>query len=97
MPNYVQYFGSNVTEDVAESWEEIEISWVEVDGAGWRWVHGLVIHISKYHSLTDIDAFQNTLLCTKDMSKMSLSLKINQDKSVILLPSFRTSERFPFC
>ena len=22
---------------------EVEISWVEVDGAGWRWVHGLPI------------------------------------------------------
>ena len=22
---------------------EVEISWVEVDGAGWRWVRGLVI------------------------------------------------------
>ena len=32
----MQYFGSNIVEGVAESW-------VEVDGAGWRWVHGLVI------------------------------------------------------
>ena len=32
----MQYFGSNIVESVAESW-------VEVDGAGWRWVHGLVI------------------------------------------------------
>ena len=43
--NYVQYFGSNNVEGVAESWVEAEMSWVEVDGAGWRWVHGLVIHI----------------------------------------------------
>ena len=34
----MQYFGSNIVEGVAESW-------VEVDGAGWRWVHGLVIPI----------------------------------------------------
>ena len=37
------------------SWEEVEMSWVELDGAGWswveldvarwRWVHGLVIPI----------------------------------------------------
>ena len=27
LPNYVQYFGSNIVEDVAESW-------VEVDGTG---------------------------------------------------------------
>ena len=26
---------------------EFEISWVEVDGAGWRWVHGLVIPLEK--------------------------------------------------
>ena len=25
------------------SWVEVEMNWVEVDGAGWRWVHGLVI------------------------------------------------------
>ena len=39
----MQYFGSNIVEGVAESWVEAEMSWVEVDGAGWRWVHGLVI------------------------------------------------------
>ena len=43
LPNFVQYFGSNDVEDVAESWAEVEMSWVEVDGAGWRWVYGLVI------------------------------------------------------
>ena len=42
LPNYVQYFGSNIVEGVAESSVEAETSWVEVDGAGWRWVHGLV-------------------------------------------------------
>ena len=55
LPNYVQYFGSNIVEGVAESWVETEMSWVEpdgagwswvvVNGAGWRWVHGLVILI----------------------------------------------------
>ena len=25
------------------SWVENEMSWVEVDGFGWRWVHSLVI------------------------------------------------------
>ena len=36
----MQYFGSNIVEGVAESWLEAEMSWVEVDGAGWRlkWV-----------------------------------------------------------
>ena len=53
LPNYVQYFGSNIVQGVAENWVEAEMSWVEVDGAGWscvevdgawwRSVHGLVI------------------------------------------------------
>ena len=43
----MQYFGSSIVEGVAESLVEAEISWVEVDGAGWRWVHGLVIPILK--------------------------------------------------
>ena len=39
-PNYVQCFGSNIVEGVAESWVETEMSLVEVDGAEWRlkWV-----------------------------------------------------------
>ena len=36
LSNYVQYFGSNNVEGVAESWVEAKISWVEVDVAGWR-------------------------------------------------------------
>ena len=36
--NYVQYFGSNIVDGVAESWVETEMSWVEVDGAGWSWL-----------------------------------------------------------
>ena len=55
LPNYVQYFGSNIVDGVAESWMEAEISWVEVDGAGWRWVHGLVIPIQKYRILSKAD------------------------------------------
>ena len=31
---YVRYFGSNNIEGVAESWVEVQMSWVEVDGAG---------------------------------------------------------------
>ena len=45
LPNYVQYFGSNIAEGVAESWVEVEMSRVKVDGAGWRWVRSLVIPI----------------------------------------------------
>ena len=29
LPNYVQYFGSNNVEGVAESWVEAEMSWVD--------------------------------------------------------------------
>ena len=29
--NYVQYFGSNNVEGVAQSWVEAEMSWVELD------------------------------------------------------------------
>ena len=38
LPNYMQYFGSNDVDGVAESWVKVEMSWVEVDGAEWRWV-----------------------------------------------------------
>ena len=34
----MQHFGSNIVEGVAESWVEVEMSWVEADGAGWRWM-----------------------------------------------------------
>ena len=30
LPNYVQYFGSNIVEGAAESWVEAEMSWVEL-------------------------------------------------------------------
>ena len=38
LPNYVQFFGSNIVEGVAESRVEAEMSWVEVDGAEWSWM-----------------------------------------------------------
>ena len=31
----MQYFGSNIVEGVAESWVEAEMSWMDVDRAGW--------------------------------------------------------------
>ena len=34
--NYVRYFGSNNIEGVAENWVEAKMSWVEVDGVGWK-------------------------------------------------------------
>ena len=42
----MQYFGSNIVGGVAESWVEAKMSWMEVDGAGWKWVHGLVIRVT---------------------------------------------------
>ena len=45
-PSYAQYFGSNIVEGVAESWVEAEMSMEEVDAAGWRWVHDIVMPIS---------------------------------------------------
>ena len=36
LPNFVRYFGSNIIEGVAESLVETEMSWVEMDRAGWR-------------------------------------------------------------
>ena len=59
---YVQYFGSNIVEDVAESWVEAEMSWVEVDGAGWRWVHGLVIPFIKVRSLINFNVSLEAIL-----------------------------------
>ena len=49
----MQYFGSNIVEPVAETWVEAGMNWVEVDGAGWSLVHGLVIPIcnSNYHNV----------------------------------------------
>ena len=52
----MQYFGSNIVEDVAESWVEAEMSWVEVDGGGWSWV--------------EVGArFSNTLLINSNLIK----------------------------
>ena len=34
----MQHLGSNNVEGAAESSVEVEMSWVEVDGAGWSWV-----------------------------------------------------------
>ena len=36
LPNCVQYFGSYNVDGVTESCLEVEMGWVEVDGAGWR-------------------------------------------------------------
>ena len=33
-------------------WVVVEMGWVELDGAAWRWVHGLVIPLKKFISYT---------------------------------------------
>ena len=38
----MQYFASDIVEGVPEGSVEAEMSWVEVDGTGWRWMYGLV-------------------------------------------------------
>ena len=56
LPNYVQYFGSNIVEGVAESWVETGMSWGEVDGAGgtgWSWLE-LGARFSNTHTETDL-------------------------------------------
>ena len=66
LPNNVEYFGSNIVEGVAESWVEAEMSWVEVDGAGWRWVHGLVIPVLERNKLERKIRQSLTLLTFRD-------------------------------
>ena len=62
LPNYVQYFGSDIVEGVAENWLEAEMSSMEVDGAGWRWVHGLVIPFANYKKENSIHiSWENNL------------------------------------
>ena len=38
------------------------MSWVEVDGAGWRWVHGLVIPFIKVRSLINFNVSLEAIL-----------------------------------
>ena len=38
LPNYMRYFASNNVESVAESWVEVEMNWVELDGAELWWM-----------------------------------------------------------
>ena len=63
----MQYFGLNIVEGVADSWVEAEMSWVEVDGAGWRWVHGLVIPYIKLYSYSWMQNIR-LFLQTKEVS-----------------------------
>ena len=58
--NYLRYFGSNNIEGVVDNWLESEMDWVEVDGAGWSWVHVLVIPILLlfFKNITNFQHFQ---------------------------------------
>ena len=59
----MQYFGSNISEGVEESyveaeisWVEVEMSWLKVDGARWSCAHGLVIPFF-YYTLSHVNIF----------------------------------------
>ena len=59
----MQYFCSNISEGVEESyveaeisWVEVEMSWLKVDGARWSCVHGLVIPFF-YYTLSHVNIF----------------------------------------
>ena len=44
--------------EVELSWVEVDEAgwnWVEMDGAGWRWVHGLVISIYKKEIVSTLE------------------------------------------
>ena len=45
LPIYVQSSGSDIVQGVADSWVETEMTWVEADEAGGRWVHALTIPV----------------------------------------------------
>ena len=68
LPNYVRYFGSYNVEGVAKSWWR----WMEVDGAGWSWVHGLVIPKSQcnfYHFKIRLNDYNNNGKCPLSENK----------------------------
>ena len=70
LPNYVQYFGSNKVELQKAEWRD-EMSWIEVDEAGWRWM--------------EVGArFSNTLKQTA-FSKPSVKFMLNAYYILLLL------------
>ena len=40
----MRYFSSNNVEGVAENWVEVEVSWMELDGAGWWWMEWVEVN-----------------------------------------------------
>ena len=82
LPNYVRYFGYYNVEGVAESWVEVKMSWVEVDGAAWSWVHDLVIpfHFALFRSSrsqisSKLAFFKITAIFTKKHLRWNLFFK----------------------
>ena len=49
LPNYVQYFGSNNIDGVAESWVEVQMSWAEVDGTVRPSLAGDLLFFSEFY------------------------------------------------
>ena len=65
------------------------MSWVEVDGAGWRWVHGLVIPLYVNHGINTRNLNEHCLQelreKLKEVRKSSLTIFfINNDNQYIL-------------
>ena len=91
MLNYVQYFDSNIVEGVAESWAETEMSWVEVDVAGWSWVelsarfsntHEKIAKYSRInrqtdHGHTELDNMLVNKTVLNEINKKEHSLKVS--------------------
>ena len=42
---------------IADNWVEAEMSWVELGGGGWRWVHGLARPIFYYKQIGQFVTF----------------------------------------
>ena len=89
-----EYFGPNIVEGVAESWVETGMSWVEVkmswmgvDGAGWSWVHGLVIPLPPKKKLLSNDFFISPL----NLSQIVLHFSNKSSSSIKKIHTFSLS------
>ena len=71
------------------------MSWVEVDGAGWRWVHRLVIPTGKsftttYHSLKNNDYYSQNYRKSHQrchIKKVVLKISQNSQESICVRTS----------
>ena len=103
-------FWFKFVEDFAEDWVEAEMSWMEVDGAGRKWVHGLVIPESnvknkKEQKLLSLMfgwslSFEDQVisLCKKDSQKLHARIVSYMDlpKRKVLMKAFFTFQ-FNYC